>query len=51
MTAPKSLIINSPYAVPVQHWQQARDGGFGMWCWDVAFKEAQIHDIIEKHAK
>ena len=25
-------------------------GGFGQWCWDVAFKEAQIHDIIEKHA-
>ena len=26
-------------------------GGFGVWCWDVAFKEAQIQDIIEKHAK
>ena len=25
-------------------------GGFGVWCWDVAFKETQIHDIIEKHA-
>ena len=25
-------------------------GGFGVWCRDVAFKEAQIHDIIEKHA-
>lgn len=26
MTAPKSLIINSPYEAPRQHWQQARDG-------------------------
>ncbi len=26
MTAPTSLIINSPYARPTQHWEQARDG-------------------------
>ncbi|MCC6301919.1 MAG: DEAD/DEAH box helicase family protein [Gammaproteobacteria bacterium] len=26
MTAPKSLIINSPYAKPEQHWEQRRDG-------------------------
>jgi len=26
MPEPKSLIINSPYEVPNQHWQQARDG-------------------------
>ena len=26
MTAPKSLIINSPYDAPQRHWQQARDG-------------------------
>ena len=26
MTAPKSLIINSPYERPAQHWVQARDG-------------------------
>ena len=26
MTAPKSLIINSPYDPPRQHWEQARDG-------------------------
>ncbi len=26
MTAPKSLIINSPYDAPSRHWQQARDG-------------------------
>ena len=30
MPAPKSLIINSPYAAPVQHWQQARDGGLSL---------------------
>lgn len=24
-------------------------GGFGIWCWDVAFEPAQIHDIITKH--
>ncbi len=24
-------------------------GGFGVWCWDVAFQPAQIHDLIEKH--
>ncbi|MFO1305362.1 MAG: DEAD/DEAH box helicase family protein [Burkholderiales bacterium] len=26
MTAPKSLIINSPYRRPSRHWEQARDG-------------------------
>jgi len=25
-------------------------GGFGSWCWDVAFEPAHIHDIIQKHA-
>ena len=25
-------------------------GGFGLWCWDVAFEPAQIVDIVEKHA-
>ena len=24
-------------------------GGFGVWCWDVAFQPAQIHDIVQKH--
>jgi type III restriction enzyme len=24
-------------------------GGFGVWCRDVAFEPAQVHDIIEKH--
>jgi len=24
-------------------------GGFGCWCWDVAFKPVHIHDIIQKH--
>ncbi len=25
-------------------------GGFGKWCWDVAFESAQIHDIVARHA-
>ncbi len=24
-------------------------GGFGQWCWDVAFEPAKIHDILAKH--
>jgi type III restriction enzyme len=24
-------------------------GGFGTWCWDVAFEPAQVHDIVQKH--
>src|SRR5574340_26595 len=30
MTAPKSLILNSPYESPSQHWEQARDGTLSM---------------------
>ncbi len=30
MPAPKSLIINSPYAVPARHWEQARDGSLSL---------------------
>ena len=30
MTQPSSLIINSPYEVPRQHWQQARDGSLAL---------------------
>lgn len=30
MPAPRSLIINSPYAAPRQHWQQARDGSLSL---------------------
>ena len=26
-------------------------GGFGTWCWDVAFEPAKIHDIVRDHAK
>lgn len=26
-------------------------GGFGRWCWDVAFHPSQIHDVINCHAK
>jgi hypothetical protein len=25
-------------------------GGFGVWRWDVAFKETQIYDILDKHS-
>jgi len=24
-------------------------GGFGTWCWDVAFEPAQVHDILSLH--
>ena len=24
-------------------------GGFGSWCWDVAFKPAEIHDCLVRH--
>ncbi|PNU20419.1 type III restriction endonuclease subunit R [Geothermobacter hydrogeniphilus] len=30
MSQPKSLIINSPYEVPAQYWQQARDGSLAL---------------------
>jgi type III restriction enzyme len=23
-------------------------GGFGTWCWDVAFEPAQIHDLVQR---
>lgn len=26
-------------------------GGFGVWCWDVAFEPAQVHDILAKHGR
>lgn len=26
-------------------------GGFGSWCWDVAFQPAQVHDIVQRHSK
>lgn len=26
-------------------------GGFGAWCWDVAFEPAKIQDILHKHAQ
>jgi type III restriction enzyme len=25
-------------------------GGFGVWCWDVAFEPAQVYDIVHAHA-
>jgi type III restriction enzyme len=32
-------------------WVQAVNakGGFGSWCWDVAFKPAEIQDIVHRH--
>ncbi len=26
-------------------------GGFGIWCWDVAFEPAKVYDILNLHAK
>lgn len=26
-------------------------GGFGAWCWDVAFQPAEVHDILGRHTK
>lgn len=33
-------------------WIQAINakGGFGVWCWDVAFQPAQMQDILTKHS-
>ena len=25
-------------------------GGFGVWCWDVAFRPAQMQDILARHS-
>jgi hypothetical protein len=24
-------------------------GGFGSWCWNLAFKQAEAHDIVARH--
>jgi type III restriction enzyme len=34
-------------------WVQAVNarGGFGIWCWDVAFEPAQIRDIFDRHGR
>lgn len=26
-------------------------GGFGQWCWDVAFEPAHVHDIVQRHGQ
>jgi type III restriction enzyme len=26
-------------------------GGFGRWCWDVAFQPAEVHDIVIRHGQ
>ncbi len=33
-------------------WVQAVNarGGFGVWCWDVAFQPARMQDILSRHA-
>jgi type III restriction enzyme len=35
----------------LDEWVRAvnQKGGFGQWCWDVAFEPAQIQDILAKH--
>ncbi|MDP4301851.1 BPTD_3080 family restriction endonuclease [Leptothrix discophora] len=35
----------------LKHWVDAVNakGGFGTWCWDVAFEPAQVHDIVRRH--
>lgn len=43
MTAPKSLIINSPYEAPRQHWQQARDGSLDI----VSERRAAGYEIFD----
>ncbi|HKI62014.1 MAG TPA: DEAD/DEAH box helicase family protein [Mariprofundaceae bacterium] len=36
----------------LDEWVRAvnQKGGFGTWCWDVAFEPAQTHDIIAQHS-
>ena len=35
----------------LDHWIKGVNakGGFGSWCWDVAFQPAEVHDIIARH--
>lgn len=35
----------------LNHWVTAVNakGGFGSWCWDVAFQPAQLQDILQRH--
>jgi type III restriction enzyme len=36
----------------LKRWVEAVNakGGFGVWCWDVAFEPAQVQDIVHRHA-
>lgn len=43
MAAPKSLIINTPYARPHQHWAQARDGSLSL----VDGRRAAGYEIVD----
>jgi type III restriction enzyme len=37
----------------LDEWVRAvnQKGGFGQWCWDVAFEPAQVQDVLAKHTK
>lgn len=43
---------NKAKRVALNGWVQAVNskGGFGSWCWDVAFQPAQMQDIVGKHS-
>ncbi len=43
VTAPKSLIINSPFVPPSQHWEQARDGTLAL----ISSRRPAGYDIID----
>ena len=43
--------MNSAKRDALSLWVEAVNakGGFGAWCWDVAFKPAEVHDILVRH--
>jgi len=43
---------NKAKRAALAHWVDAvnASGGFGEWCWDVAFAPAEVQDIVSKHA-
>ena len=45
--------MNSAKRDALAMWVKAANakGGFGAWCWDVAFKPAEIHDIVLRHGR
>lgn len=42
---------NAAKRAALDEWVKAvnQAGGFGAWCWDVAFAPEQVHDILAKH--